>query len=557
MSVGSPATAPSFRRSRGRLFIGVALALPLLLGTVLVYYAQRARENEARALDRATLVYSSFAAWRFARQSSSALHDLVHHAIHQIDRAPGGTVRLLPADTSIHFSPDTLNPTHPVIARAVRTFRVDYQRGLIVGLRREDSSGAALLSSLQRTLLDSVHDPHQFRLEATPQGVVATLYGVIRTDQERIRTIYGVETDPKVVRETLERVAFERRLLPEELFGRPLRPAEIRVEIATAAGKPLFTIGTSRGNALLATDTLGTGLGGLRVLVALDSALARSLLLGSGGAAPPLRLIMGLLVLAAVLAVLALLHLDRARKLAELQSQFVANVSHELRTPLTHISMFAESIMLARERSPAERLRFATIIHREARRLTHLVDGVMRFASTAARDDRSEPEVVELGAVIHEAVEAFRPILDGRRVEVAIVMVEGVLVRSDPEALRQIIINLLDNAVKFGPKGQTISIRTSAAHESVSITVSDQGHGVPAHERERVFEPFTRLTGDGRPKVPGAGIGLAVVRDLVQRLGGTVHIGDGPGGGAALIVALPATIRALSIADSPEAPTLR
>ncbi|MEO8564176.1 MAG: HAMP domain-containing sensor histidine kinase [bacterium] len=527
--------------------------MPLILGTVLVYYARRAQASEAAALHRATVLYSSFAAGRFARQATASLHDLVHQAIHQIDRAPGGTVRVLPGDISTYFLPDTVNPTRPVIARAKRTFRADYQSGVVIGLQSRDTSAAAVWSRLRGAGFDSVHEPHQLRLDATPYGLVATLYGIIRTDQERIRAIYGVETDPRLVRLTLEQVAFERRLLPDALFGRPLRPDELRIEIATAGGDRLFTLGTSSGNALIATDSLDPSFGGLRVSVALDSALARSLLLGAGSAPPPLRLIIGLLTLAAALTVLVLIHLDRARRLAELQSQFVANVSHELRTPLTHISMFAESIMLARERSPEERVRFATIIHREARRLAQLVDRVLQFAHSAAGDAQVERETMELRTIIRDAVDVFRPMLDARRVETAMSLTNDVLVHSDAGALRQILINLLDNAVKFGPMGQTISISTALAGDNVSITVSDQGIGVPPRDRDRVFEPFIRLTGDGRPKVAGAGIGLSVVRDLAQRVGGTVHVADAPGGGAAVTVVLPATVRSRSPVDRSDA----
>jgi signal transduction histidine kinase len=108
----------------------------------------------------------------------------------------------------------------------------------------------------------------------------------------------------------------------------------------------------------------------------------------------------------------------------------------------------------------------------------------------------------------------------------------------DPGALRQILLNLLDNAVKYGPHGQTIVVRVVRGGDEVVLSVDDEGPGIPPPDRRRVFDPFERLDRRGAPKTSGAGIGLAVVRDLVIAHAGRVWIEDAPGEGARVGIAL-------------------
>jgi signal transduction histidine kinase len=243
-----------------------------------------------------------------------------------------------------------------------------------------------------------------------------------------------------------------------------------------------------------------------------------------------------LILLAAALAVIGLVHDRRTRELARVRSRFVANVSHELRTPLAQISMFAETLSLGRERSESEGRHFAAIILAEARRLTNLVEGVLRYS----RHERGQPplqrELVDVTQETEAAVDAFGPI--ARAAEVT-VRTSGSEAWAEVEraALRQILLNLLDNAVKHGGRGAAIDVGTRIDGGEVRIQIDDAGPGIPPSWRDRVFDPFTRV--EGR-HAAGAGIGLSVVRELVVAHGGRVWIEDSPRGGARLIVVLPA-----------------
>jgi len=214
-------------------------------------------------------------------------------------------------------------------------------------------------------------------------------------------------------------------------------------------------------------------------------------------------------------------------------------VSHELRTPLAQVRMFAETLMLGRVRTEEEGRRSLQIIDQEARRLTNLVENVLQFSRAERRLTRLAPEPTEIAGQVRETVEGFAPLAEARRVDVRLALQEGVVASVDRGALKQTLINLLDNAVKYGPTGQTVTVSTSLVGDTVRISVDDQGPGIAARERDRIWEPFYRLERDASSAVAGSGIGLSVVRDLVMQHGGRVWVEGAPGGGARFVVELP------------------
>ena len=549
----TPPIASRAKRAGGWV-LPSALLLPLGTAFVLVHYHRRAQEMQEAAVRRATMVYSGVVAWQFARSASTALHRATDAAIYTIGRGASGAVRIRPADrASLVFSADTSRPVSPVVTSARSIFRYDFETGELVAVgpasdppepgrevgsvgaaakfgRRTDSLADDTGRYLRALFPDSLHDPHHLRFRVHAGTTRATIYGLVRGDGDRVRAVYGVEADPDIFAALLDSVLRTRSLLPPALMPSGLRHDQLRVTLTTAAAETVFTLGSARGNALSATDTLESERGGLRATVELDSAFAAGLVVGDV-TSPPLRLIALLLTLSAVLAVAAVVQVRRTRALGELRSQFVANVSHELRTPLTHISMFAETLMRYPERSSDERFRFASIIHREAHRLTNLVDGVLRFSRLDAGRDTITAVPMDLAAEVREAIEVFRPMLDGARASLNCDIPERAPILGDASAIRQIIVNLLDNAIKHGSPGQTVTVRVRVLASGVALEVSDEGIGIPAEQRERVLEPFARLGEETGRKVAGAGLGLAVVRSLVELHGGRLAIDDAVGGG--------------------------
>jgi signal transduction histidine kinase len=279
------------------------------------------------------------------------------------------------------------------------------------------------------------------------------------------------------------------------------------------------------------------------VRVAIDPAAAPKLVIG-GLPRSRLPLLLGMLGLATGLVTTAIFQLRRARKLSRLRSDFVSQVSHELRTPLTQIRMFAETLRLGRVRSEAEGERSLEIIDREARRLGHLVENILQFS----RGERGTLELVRsvqpLAPLVTEVVEELVPMIEARgsRLRVDSDDPDDLEADVDAGAFRQILLNLLDNAVKYGPEGQEIRLTIRRLRDDPArarLEIEDQGPGIPRRDRERIWRSFRRLERDRQRAVAGTGIGLAVVRELVERHGGRTWVEEGTRGGALFVVELP------------------
>jgi signal transduction histidine kinase len=203
--------------------------------------------------------------------------------------------------------------------------------------------------------------------------------------------------------------------------------------------------------------------------------------------------------------------------------------------------MFAEMLRLGWVRSDDERQRSVAIIDQEARRLAHLVENILQFSRAERSATRVSLEPLELAALVDEVVDSFAPLAGSRGVTVRTTHAGHAVALADRDALRQVLLNLLDNAVKYGPAGQTVTAGTGVLGDGrVQLWVDDQGTGIPARDKARIWEPFRRLDRAVEAGISGNGIGLAVVRELAAAQGGTVTVHDAAGGGASFVVTLQA-----------------
>jgi signal transduction histidine kinase len=278
--------------------------------------------------------------------------------------------------------------------------------------------------------------------------------------------------------------------------------------------------------------------GGLVTQVSLNPDYAKDLIIG-GLPHSRLPVLFGVLAITIGLALAGVLIIRREDELARLRGDFIASVSHELRTPLAQLRMFAETLLLGRVRSEHERQRSLEIVDQEARRLSHLVENILQFSRGERHAIRLAPAVSCVAPHIVAALEIFEPIARAKQVTIIPVLDEGLRCSVDAGALRQILLNLLDNAVKYGPLGQQVRVVLERSGKGAArIIVEDQGPGIPRERRDRVWKPFYRLERDAGSAVAGSGIGLSVVRDLVQQHGGRVCIEDAKVG-ARVVVELP------------------
>ncbi len=230
------------------------------------------------------------------------------------------------------------------------------------------------------------------------------------------------------------------------------------------------------------------------------------------------------------------------RRSFEAQRRFVADASHELRTPAALIRANAD--VIEREGLVTDEGRpLVGDIVTEADRLARLVGDLLQLASTDATGIVIEATPVDVGAVATDTVRQAHALAAERGVRLAIedaAATGSLVVDGDRDRLVQLLLVLLDNAFDHSPPDGMVTVDVARRGARVELTVADQGPGIPASERERVFEPFTRLPGVRRDRAGGTGLGLAIARRIATAHAGTIVVDDVPGGGAAFVVSLPA-----------------
>jgi CheY-like chemotaxis protein len=240
------------------------------------------------------------------------------------------------------------------------------------------------------------------------------------------------------------------------------------------------------------------------------------------------------------------LSLDRARLFDDLQranrvkDEFLAALSHELRTPLNAVLGWTR--MLRRGTVPPDRTTaILETIERNAAAQMQLVEELLDLSAMVAGGLRLNVTRVDLRDVVSGAVETVRPAAEAKTLRLDVSTDDRIdEMAGDPARLRQVLWNLLANAVKFTPAGGTIAVRVSEGPTDVEITVKDSGPGIPAEFLPHVFEPFRQGDSTSTRTVGGLGIGLAIVRHIVEAHGGTVTVqSDRAGGGTEFSVRLP------------------
>lgn len=516
------------------------IVLPALMAGVLVVglavQSVRTVQVHRRVVENALHDYAGFAAWQYTRRASDYLRLVLTATL----PFPAATSRSL---TSVACPPASPHATRaqaclfsiPVVGK----FACEWRDGSLRITRNETAfPNEAVQRGIETVLARAGLSAFRIGLGSIVTGTDQHLFGYWLgvSDAGRITTCEAAVLAPGALVPVFEHVAAFSPLLPQTFVGTLPNDSLVSIRVLGASGETLAAIGEPTAG-VSASDVLGPELADLRVVATLHPASTRRLIAG-GIPASNTPALVAMLAVTLVLSAVAVLQLRRTQDLIRLRSDFVASVSHELKTPLTQISLFADTLLAPKDRSADDRRHYLTVISREAKRLGQLVDSILHFAlMTRGSDVASSRESSVLGEEIREAAAAFEPIAAARSVHVVTHVDPEIALPLERDAFRQLMLNVLDNALKFGPDGQTIGVSTSIDGDMAVIHVDDAGSGVPPAERERVFEAFTRAAAGGH--TAGSGIGLAVVRDIVRRHGGRVRITDSPTGGARLEIALP------------------
>jgi signal transduction histidine kinase len=549
------------------LLLGAALLGIVVVSALAVGESMRnARERKAAA-ERTVRDYAMFASYIYSSRAYLFARDRAlfqaYLAVHPSDPWIPGT---LPPVTALSAVPDTTERCGPREKWPIYRFRV------LMPARTVSYAGRPPSAEIQSVIRDSI--PHLATMTWVkgagfgylfvngPQGREAISYAPAYDSAQKLLAVYGYRSCYGV-RDTSDYSLMHRvvRVLPpmtpgytddstssawssarrksEQMHSKwPLgMPADslLTLTILDFDDKILYKAPkNSSPSRFWAMSPLGF-IGGTQFLVSLRPDVAR--LLVEGGI-PESRVPSSLLLLAGsiVLAIAGFALLRSEVRLVNSRERFLANVSHELRTPLQQILMFVQLLRLGRMRGEHERERSLEIIERETHRLISLSNSVMAAAKPEMKL-RSGP--VDVGAVAETAADFFAPLASARKMRIELDVPGPAIARGDPGAIRQILINVLDNAAKYGPIGQTITVGVHNDGKTVKLWVDDCGPGIPPSEIGNVWKPFFRVGGTLDDSTGGAGLGLAIVRDLATAMSASADLSPRPAGGTRFTLSLP------------------
>ncbi len=400
-----------------------------------------------------------------------------------------------------------------------------------------------------------------------PQRTVATMYAKVRefkapvltsrmTDEtgapvvmafSRVGRVTGTGErfflsmyDPDSVSAAYQKYIYDMRppLLPAVYGWRSSNSSVVGVRVTLPGGMTLYQsprapVSGSSSSVPFGPDTM------VRVSAALTP-MAETRVRGDSAGAYARTWVIFMAAIATLVIVLIAFVLRRTTELARLRGDFTAAVSHELRTPLTEIMLYAELIQTGRTTGAVATADAAQVILAEARRLHNLVENVLVVARTDRRMLRVRVGSHDLVPIVRATVATFAPLAAKRQIPVQCELPESLAARCDPGAVAGVLLNLLDNAVRYGPQAQPVIVRgRMVGQHQVSLEVDDAGPGIPPADRERVTQPYVRLDRDVDSLTSGSGLGLAVVSALVAEMQGTLRFDDSVRGGTVATVTLP------------------
>jgi signal transduction histidine kinase len=235
----------------------------------------------------------------------------------------------------------------------------------------------------------------------------------------------------------------------------------------------------------------------------------------------------------------------RLAEFNQIKDVFLSTASHELKTPLTSVIAYAELLNENENRlQPSERAEFLGRLQSEANRLLGLIENILDLSRLETGKTELELKPLPASELVHSSVETATPLADKADVTIHEVPAheEEILLSVDEVKMRQVILNLLTNAIRFSPEGGTVTVRTRREDGNVVISVSDQGVGIDAGDLEHIFTLFGQGLRKSNTNTPGLGIGLHLVKRIVEMHNGRVEVQSSPGEGSTFLVRLPTVL---------------
>jgi two-component system sensor histidine kinase SenX3 len=229
---------------------------------------------------------------------------------------------------------------------------------------------------------------------------------------------------------------------------------------------------------------------------------------------------------------------SEAQRVHDVRRDFVANISHELKTPIGSLSLLSEAVLGAKDDSEAV-TRFASRMQIEAKRLTDLVQEIIQLSRVQDSDPLKEAQLLSASEIIKEALDQCRTTADSRQITLTFQESEDGAILGDRDHLTMAIHNLIENAINYSPAETKVAVSTSIQDEIITISVADQGIGIPEAEVERIFERFYRVDPARSRETGGTGLGLSIVKHIITKHGGEISVWSSENVGSTFSIRLP------------------
>ena len=229
---------------------------------------------------------------------------------------------------------------------------------------------------------------------------------------------------------------------------------------------------------------------------------------------------------------------SEAQRVHDVRRDFVANISHELKTPIGALSLLSEAVLGAKDDSEAVS-RFAARMQVESKRLTDLVQEIIQLSRVQDSDPLKEPQLLSSDDIIKEALDQCRTTADSRQISLTFQDSDSGALLGDRDQLTMAIHNLIENAINYSPAETKVAVSTSIEKEIMTISVADQGIGIPEAEVERIFERFYRVDPARSRETGGTGLGLSIVKHIINKHGGEISVWSSENVGSTFSIRLP------------------
>ncbi len=245
-------------------------------------------------------------------------------------------------------------------------------------------------------------------------------------------------------------------------------------------------------------------------------------------------LALGLLLVVMLIGVLLVFrNTQKEMQLAQQKADFVSNVSHEIRTPLALINMFAETLSMDRVKSEEKKKEYYEIISKEVSRLLNLTNRILSFSKIEANKRIFDKADVNLNYLVNDVVNMYSYHLESNGFELEKeISEEQLVISADSEAIQEVLVNLIDNAMKYSDSERYIKIETGGDDNRVFVSVTDHGIGIPKDQQEKLFDKFYRVSTGDVHDTKGSGLGLTIVKHIIEAHEGTIDVKSTPGKGS-------------------------